>query len=511
MKVAIRNINPFSATVQEIIASIAPLLRYLFPLYLLVVTGLLVYSYNDAPASVMLAALAIIAVVTVPMALWTSGRVGGLPAVPALCAAEIIWFALPIVRYGNDLRIYDGAAIWRAAVLEISFLVPLIAIWYAMARKPAPQPRQLRMIPAQAIRPEKLGVLWLAVFAFGVAFTFSVAARWTDPLIARLPAGTYPLLRTFATTGTMAAAFFLGMATGMKRLSPGGRMLFAGLFLVFWLAACRSLLLISVVPVLLPLLAGMLLGSGRLPWRTLVLSFLVLQVLHAGKATMRDRYWSYVDGSIVHVAPVQWPAFYVEWWGAGMRGLFDPIPGSGDVELLSRTSIAQMVLFAQERAPSQVPFMDGETLWLVPKLFVPRIIWAGKPRTHEGQVRLNIHFNRQDEESAERIYIAWGMLAEFYANFGMLGGLALGGCLGGLLGFMTRHTTNVPTTSLRFLAAVPLFIGSITATQMAVSTWATAMFQSIVAICLIGFVIMRKRPVKQVQAEPPVMPASEAT
>jgi hypothetical protein len=118
-------------------------------------------------------------------------------------------------------------------------------------------------------------------------------------------------------------------------------------------------------------------------------------------------------------------------------------------------------------------------------------LWPDKPRAHEGQVQLNVHFGRQDLKSTFTTYVAWGLLPEAYGNFGSIwGGVILGLSLGLFFAWAEVVTAMKPLLSLEGLITFALFMELTVSFEMVASVLVTALFQSgvIIALACIPFV-----------------------
>lgn len=482
--------NFFAATPTEIVEAHRPAVRRSFGFLCAGIGVLILTTLRATELGIFLAGLAIIALAVFPSYLWSQGKAHGLPLVPIACLADVLWFGLPIMTSRGITELYSPEQVTKAALTEILFLASMIATWRLMDSKPAKRPRAPLVIAPLMKATEYRGPLWLLVFAVGTAHQVANTAGALDALYARLPAGTFSLVRAFVISSTTLSAFILGMQVSRPG-SVGLKVAFWSLFWLHFLALSASLILASTLTLVLATWAGRLLGSGRIPWVSLVAILLAFQVLHSGKSEMRDRYWSLESGQFVGIAPTDYPSYFMEWASLGLRSTPVLREDAADTSLLSRATLVQMLLYAQERAPETVPYLDGATIAIIPKLFVPRVFWPEKPRTHEGQVMLNVHFGRQDLESAQRTYINWGMLAEAYANFGMVGPVLLGIALGALLTATTRASAQAPVASLRFLLSAVFMTGCATATTSALSIWTVAMFQATVAVTILATPLLR--------------------
>ena len=72
----------------------------------------------------------------------------------------------------------------------------------------------------------------------------------------------------------------------------------------------------AIVPVAM-VIFGYMLGSNQLPWRVLLVAFLVTGFLHPGKYEMRNVYWAGEESKPVTLATL--PQFYWDWFAYGLE------------------------------------------------------------------------------------------------------------------------------------------------------------------------------------------------
>ena len=186
---------------------------------------------------------------------------------------------------------------------------------------------------------------------------------------------------------------------------------------------------------------------------------------------------------------VDLPGLYTEWIGHSLdniaqnrvRETDDAVEGQN---MADRINNMQNLLFVQKamltdgRSP-----LYGATYAVIPPLLIPRILWPTKPRTHEGQIMLNVHFGRQSLESTFTTYIAWGLLPEAYANFGpILGAVLCGLTLGWMIGRLERFVAPYPATSLECFLFLMVSLSFVLSFEMVASVWVTSLFQSLCAV-----------------------------
>lgn len=440
-----------------------------------------------------------------PGFLWATGRVRGFPIAPIICLLEIFLFAIPILSASDALSIYTNEEIARAGKLEILFLFTFILAWLYFVRRERILPDRMLALPVANVTNITLDRLWIIGLLGATIYTVSFMAGWLHRFFVLLPPGMIGLVRSVFGTIGIVSVFFLSLSMGMRVLGPMSRIMFLALLILFLLASGTSLLLSSIVAFLFAAFVGFSLGRGRIPWIALLMVAFILQVLHVGKGPIRQQYWPQLGGVAENISPNKYMNFYSNWVSEGLRlkGRNEIDSVDDGTDLLDRASLIQMILYAQARAPEHIDYLHGRTIMIIPPLLIPRFIWPDKPRTHEGQIILNVHFGRQTIEETQRTYIAWGMLAEFYANFGWLGAILAGILLGSMIGWVTSLSIGVPLCTYRAVITAIFFITSMTVTQIALSIWISSTFQGIVAATLVCFLIMKRVPTDSlVNAEP---------
>lgn len=467
-----------------------------FYLVALLIFLIIVWRLELQEPMLVFAAAGLTILALLPSYLFATRRVYGPPIVPVLCIAELLWFIFPIFSHHHTIQMYSEPALLRAMFSEALFLGPLIFIWYRLTRAwPRKFPKKILLIRPSIQRISEKGQLWLLPLGLATAYLVAEAAWWLPLLYMYMPAGVPTMLRAGAYVTATVSLFFLGISMGAGQLSLFGRLAFFAMFTLSFLAQASGLILNSTVVIVISACAGYSLGSGKLPWRLLIILACIFNVLHYGKAEMRLRYWPSFLGTPRAVSPGDYFEYYQEWARLGWEDFMAPeIPGlqrdSAD-SLLDRASIVQMLLLAQDRAPSQLPYLGGATLEGLPYQFIPRLFWPQKPRPHEGQALLSVYFGRQDYASTWTTYIAWGLLAEFYANFGYPGCLLLGGAMGLLLGGVSYLAIGMPLGSFRGLVSVLMMLSAFTASQSTAAVYLSSTYQMILVAIGISAVFMR--------------------
>jgi hypothetical protein len=213
-----------------------------------------------------------------------------------------------------------------------------------------------------------------------------------------------------------------------------------------------------------------------------VLVLPVIAVLHSGKAAMRDIYWRTAEEPL-RPALLELPAFYQHWIELGLH------PPESRPErkrslaenLLERAALFQMLCLTTDRIPDYYPYLNGETYKDIPAQIVPRVLWPGKPSPHRSNARLAIYLGLVDEEGAEKVSIAFGLICEAYANFGFIGVAVLGLALGAAFKRLTLLGLQAPQFSALGLFLILLTAWSFQVEQV-LATWLISLFQATVVV-----------------------------
>ena len=291
-------------------------------------------------------------------------------------------------------------------------------------------------IPAELVSPSR------AVFyGLGILCTFVGSQRWGRGLL----------------TGGEKAVLVISLVVQLVIMSIG-------------------LILISSIALLGIAILGYLSGGKRIPWLVIIVGFAVMAVLHTGKTRMREKYW---NGDIPQPTLSQVPAYYSEWFDFGLQ------PTSGDKtvsqKMLERTSLMHILCLIIEYSPDRQPYLYGSTYRHVLPQLVPRFFWSGKPKSHVATYQLAIYYGLQREEDTASTTIAFGLLAEAYANFGLIGAILLGVFWGYVLKKLQIWTTFSPMFSVAGLFMILLTAWSLNA-ELTMAAWVSSFQQAVITV-----------------------------
>ena len=442
-------------------------------------------------------AFAMIAVGTViVLGVWRTRGIG-LPLVPLIAIQNLIVYALPIVIGHEVLASYPENYITKAGLELLIFSCSLVGAWlvgmevfrpasalsYALQGFDREGSSRLKRLGLTLITGSSLYLLCQSLNLLGFIFT-------------TLPDGSYSLITTLVSATGACGFFLVSMFVGTRGLSLGGRAFFWALLAGNCFISAAGFLLSATTALLASVLIGLFWSTGRMPWRYLAIVVLILSYLNLGKITMRERYWNPEGDSAPLFTLVQMPRYYTEWIQASYEAMVPDHRHESVLDeqsnpkktqsLLERVNNLQNLLFvidAMDRA--HIPPLYGETYALIPPLLAPRIFWPEKPRTHEGQIRLNVHFGRQDLESTFQTYVAWGLLPEAYGNFGeKAGAIFLGVCLGLFFAWIENFTAQKLLLSLEGFLAFSILLGLVGSFEMVASVLITSVFQSMIVLVI---------------------------
>ncbi len=221
----------------------------------------------------------------------------------------------------------------------------------------------------------------------------------------------------------------------------------------------------------------------------------VIGFLNIGKFDIREKYWKGGQGQEITLRGL--PAFYGEWIESSWSKITDSQDAIGEQEsegqsLFHRVNNLQNLLFVTRALDDyQIPTLEGLGYAQLPTIFVPRALWPEKPRTHEGQVMLNLHFRRQrDVRATEGTYIAWGLLPEAIGNFGLWGGpVFLGIVLGFACGTIEKWSVRKNLFSIEGISACILLIYAAISFEMSAGVLIAMLFQTFVVVVAGGHFI----------------------
>ncbi|MBI5771155.1 MAG: hypothetical protein HZA93_25495 [Verrucomicrobia bacterium] len=424
----------------------------------------------------------------------------GLPIVPMLALQSVIAFGLPIVRTNETIMGFSEDEMTAAGREVFFYSLCLLAGWTLGNRFFVKSSATCYALQGfDEARFGRLARLGFRLLYGSTAFIILRSLELLDPLLSQLPSGSLSIVNVLVATVGSCGYFLAAMLVGKAGCPPAQRAVFWVLFTLQCLISASAFLLSSTIMLVFSVMIGLFWGGGRIPWRYILVVLSVVSFFNLGKFTMRERYWRTDTGEqIVPSFPLaDMPAIYVEWFEASVAG-FGGSPEPADRFLAAserkskgqslgdRINNLQNLLYVIDVMENKhVPPLHGATYLVIPPLLLPRVIWPDKPRSHEGQIMLNVHFGRQDLVSTHKTYVAWGLLPEAYGNFGPLAGaIVLGLCLGLFCSWVERLTARKLLLSMEGFLGFTLFLGMANSFEMVASVLVTSIFQALVPVVL---------------------------
>lgn len=454
----------------------------------LIAVGVIGFIFlQNAPLESSIGAFLIAITALSPSYLWCSGVANGIPIFPVLALTFLWTHALPLVSDHHKVLTYTPSEHFQAAIIVVAFLAIGTLCWQFWV-KSYPQPPAVY----RSLRVEQGDRLFFWLLGLSILYQIAFHAGWIWLLVGG--GGKLAILRGFTLGLNSLGVFALAYRLGKKELSQNQVRLFIALFSIYLLVTATGLYLIGVFTASLLAAIGFTVGRRQFPWKAMLVVVIIAGLLHLGKPEMRAKYW--FDEQASPVVPWQYPAYYGEWvnYSLDQIGGADPLSSSQPTEdpqaLTERSSLIHMLLLVQENSPQYIPYLKGQTYSIIPQLLVPRLLNPNKLRGSEGNHILSMHYGLQTYEATLTTSIAWGLLQEAYANFGMLGGLGLGAILGSLCGMVTRWCLQTSLFSFRSLFAV-VITNAAFQSEWTAGTLVSATFQATVVLLAVNFLLMK--------------------
>lgn len=428
---------------------------------------------------------------------WSGQGLRGVPLLPVIALQQMVVFTAPILAETSATALVSNSLMLKSGVVMLVFFICLYLGW-AMAFNPRAHERGSRWnLGIAEGRYSSDRMLALSVLLLTVTAVFQISLR-TGFLYDIMPSSLVfatPILRSVTN-----AAGVLGGLMGAMMIGRGATMiqalLYWGLVLCCGVLLTADVLLSGVSGLVIAVALGLFFSRGRVPWKFLVLTFLILGFFNQGKFAMRAKYWG-ENGQTRSQSITQLPAFFTEWAEVSSWYLFSPEQrstwgtkldrGQAITDRINNLQNVTFALNAIERGNHRL--LLGETYSLIPKLLVPRFLWPNKPRAHEGQILLNLHFGRQESlKATTQTYIAWGLVAESVGNFGwFFGPLLLGLVMGWVVGRIESWSLRLRLFSVDGILVKVIMMSLALSYEMVASVLVTSLFQALVSSSAGGF------------------------
>jgi hypothetical protein len=484
-------------------------MRLILPTGIAIIFAVLYLTFTGQPGA---KALVLIGSGTcMALVIWNS-RAIGLPLMPMMAIQSLLIYGMPIVAAHENIKGYPADFVVTAGMEVMVFNVVMAVSWWLCMNMMIPS-RPVSYALQEFNKTGATGLTRLGFSMLGAATLFEVlqGLNLLDAIYRVLPSGSDSILQTLVAVASACGLFLVSMVIGGNESSPMQRFTFVTLLIVNTMIAADGFLLAAPAANLITVAIGLFWGGGRIPWRYLTVALLSLSFFNIGKTTMRDRYWGNEDQSAVNITMDKLPGIFAEWSEASYDAILENnaepvkgLAGNGDQvarnqTLLDRIDNLQNLLFVIDAIDSEhVKPLYGATYALIPPLLVPRVFWPNKPRSHEGQILLNVHFGRQDYDSTLVTYIAWGLLPEAYGNFGpIMGSVVLAVFLGVSFAWVENVSARKLVVSMEGFLCLCLLLSLMNSFEMVASVLVTSTFQSMVVIIAASYPFVRRTATSQ--------------
>lgn len=423
---------------------------------------------------------------------------GGLPVYSVLMIQHGIVYSVPLAVQNSMLAKYDKDVVYTAAFAYVVFVLISIVGWQiGKAFSSASKSTWILFEQGSAkITYRFIARAGISLIALAVAFQVSLITNIYWSSLGQYAPILFPIFKAVIGPGQIAGAF-LG-AYAISHL-PSHRTIFWMVWCSLFTLLMATVLLSSATGFVIGTMGGLYLGSRRMAWLPAIVIFGVLGFLNVGKFEIRTKYWSDQNG--IQVGLFQLPSFFSEWFSASIEKITKRRDEYSRSEEKGQ-SISERILGFENlcfvtRALSNLGYepLGGQGYAVLPKVMVPRILWAGKPRSHEGQVLLNLHFDRQKNiKATQRTYVAWGLLPEAVGNFGIwIGAIGFGMVSGILTGMLETWSTRKSLLSIEGIGACILMIYAFISFEMSAGVLLGMLYQTAIVIVAGGIVMMQFR------------------
>lgn len=436
-----------------------------------------------APRGTSLGALAIGVACMYPVYLWCAGRARGMPVFPFFSLTYLWTFCLPLLSENPNVLQYSPQQHLFAAFCVVLFLLSGTFVWLQLVKGPPS-----KTTPVYTLKAKGSETFFIIMVGIGAILNMYVIGGWTF-----IPDKLFTLVRGIVLGLSFLGIFVLAYRSGEGKMSKTK----VWIFFIFlcWniITSAASLVLKTALTLFLLSTIAYVIGARRLPLLPLVMGLIMLLPLHYGKHEMRHKYWE--EGTTHHVQIGDYPGWFQEWSSYAMSNINDkPDPYKKKEKkesFVERSSVIHMLMMAQTKIPEPFPYLNGLTYSYIPILIVPRALIKDKPVTHIGTHTLNIHIKRQTAEQTKKTTIAWGLLPEAYANFGIAGCGIVGAFFGLFYGGVTRWAMSKPAFSFRTMVCVLILSFALASTEWTAGVYAATAFQSLMPIVGIKLIFMK--------------------
>jgi hypothetical protein len=438
--------------------------------------ALVYFGYTAKTANVVQTCLGLLILVgaALPSLLWAKRADFRFPVFEVFMLTGINTYAIPLLSGHSQLAAYSEDTITKSAFAILLFQIVANLVYGATTGQPKRSPNWTQEVVSRHITD---------YLAYGMAVTtiYTVLSGFTD----WIPQDLNSVLRAVCFGIGIISTFIQARMWGEGTLPHHRKGIFIFQLFLQVFFSWAALFLIGGLSILVLALLGYVSGGKKIPFLALAVVLPVVAVLHNGKSLMRDKYW---EGHAPKPTITELPAFFNEWIDCGLQPAEQQSTVRESPRVLDRTSLFHMLCLVVSLTPDLQPYLEGETYAFVPGQFIPSFFWKGKPPAHIATNTLSVYYGLQVMEATVKTTIAFGLLTEAYANFGLFGM----GLIGGLFSFCFKKfgcwAANSPMLSYPGLVLIVLMAWSFQA-ELTFAAWIGSLYQACFVVLGIPFII----------------------
>jgi hypothetical protein len=425
--------------------------------------------------------------------LWLQLTRGGAPAFLILILQTGLVYSFPLLKKNYTLLAFSEEMFGASLKAFVLFEIALLAGWFLF--KGIKGKRTIWSFSSRLSETELkeyLAGLSVAILfgALLVELSLNTGLYWMLP--SALTTNSLPLVRA-ASDAALLSGSLLG---GFTITSSQSKAKYWSCVAAIFILKISGLLLSGALVLVAATVIGWFFGQRKFPWLFVLLTFSIAGFLNVSKFVMRERYWNEEKSYGGASSFLDTPSFFMEWAGESIKilsGSTDEIEELQNGQALSqRLNNMQNLLYVSYASVEMgIPPMGGEGYATIPALLIPRLLWPDKPKAHEGQVLLNLHFLRQaSREDTEGTYVAWGLLPEAVGSFGfIIGPIALGLVLGAFVGWVEGWSRQKQLFSIEGLIIIAILLQTALSFEMAAGVFVSATYQLVITVAVAGFLV----------------------
>ncbi len=381
-----------------------------------------------------------------PSILWSIVRYKSIPLLEVYVLLIGFYYAIPMIMGINDsfraIKLDQDVRIEVGLIAILSIIAVQIGWNRSRRTRKRDIPLKIRVIP------HKTAVnIFIFFLITSVLYQIATQLGYTYQYIGVSLSNAANILMTsvLGTVSNYVLCRLIGEGTLNKKLTY---MTFA-LILIGTITIAYNLMLLRVIEWILPAILGYILGSGRIPWKTMILLLVSISFLSIGKGAARTIYWDYGYVSTIRTTIPNIASRFLHWSQLSWEYYTEDTKASRHTTLMTRINLSGMVGIIVKKTPDDIPYLYGETYSMLPIMLMPRVFWPDKPSGHAATELLGFRYGVHEHGKVISTSIGLGLLGEAYANFGFIGTIVLSYLIGSMFGIAFRFAAYAPPLSLR--------------------------------------------------------------